>query len=85
MRAGVDKEMIKAKAAVDAANIRHDATVLAAEIAAEARKDVEELKGMVAILLAKLQPPEGMEEEVRSDMAQDDRIIQPGVSPQSSV
>ncbi len=85
LRAGVDKEMIKAKAAVDAANIRHDATVLAAEIAAEARKDVEELKGMVAILLAKLQPPEGMEEEVRSDMAQDDRIIQPGVSPQSSV
>jgi len=71
LKSGIDKEMIKSKALVDAANVRRDSVIQAAEISAEAKKDVEELKGMVALLLAKLEPPEQVISEVSEDLMDD--------------
>jgi hypothetical protein len=50
-------ELQAAKSGIDKAQIDADAKIKVAEINAVSRSDVEELKGMVALLVAKLQPP----------------------------
>jgi hypothetical protein len=41
-----------------------------AKIQAENREDVEELKGMVQMLLAKMQPPQALVADVSADLAE---------------
>ena len=50
-----------------------------AEVTAESRKDVEELKGMVSILIAKMVPPEVLSSEVSEDLVDDPRADPPAV------
>ena len=46
------------------------ASVEVAEINADSKRDVEELKGMVAIILQKLQPPPVLAAEAQGDLSQ---------------
>jgi hypothetical protein len=63
LQAEVEKARMSAMASVEVANIR-----------AEASRDVEELKGLVSILLQKMQPPPILGQEVASDLAQDEQF-----------
>lgn len=59
--AGIEKARVAAEAAVEAAHIN-----------AESRKDVEELSGMVKLLLAKMPVPPELSQDVAADLAQPD-------------
>lgn len=59
--AEVEKARMSAMASVEVANIRADAS-----------RDVEELKGLVSILLQKMQPPPVIVDEVSQDLSQPD-------------
>lgn len=69
-QSGVDREQIKAQAAIEVARIN-----------AEAKGDAEELKGVIALLLAKLQPPPLLAADVAGDLAEDNS--RPGAGPAS--
>lgn len=60
-QSGIDKEKIKAQSAENVARIN-----------AESKQDVEELKGMIQMLLAKMQPPPILAADVAQDMRGDD-------------
>mgnify|MGYP000004550431 FL=1 len=68
-QSGVDLEQIKAQAAIEVARIN-----------AEAKGDAEELKGVIALLLQKLQPPPLLAADVAGDLAEDDDF-RPGAGP----
>ena len=68
-QSGVDREQIKAQAAIEVARIN-----------AEAKGDAEELKGVIALLLQKLQPPPLLAADVAGDLAEDDNF-RPGAGP----
>jgi len=70
-QSGVDREKIKAQAAIEVARIN-----------AEAKGDAEELKGLIAMLLQKLQPPPPLAADVAGDLAEDDNS-RPGAGPAS--
>jgi hypothetical protein len=59
----------KLMAEVEKARISAEASVQVAQINAESKSDVEELKGMVALLLQQMQPPPMLAQEVSSDLA----------------
>jgi hypothetical protein len=54
---GIEKEQIKAKAMTDVATIN-----------SESRKDVEEIKGLIAMLLEKVTPPPALAAELQPDV-----------------
>lgn len=55
---------------LEKARIQAQSSENVARIAAESRADVEELKGLVSLLLAKMPPPAPLAEEVSKDLAQ---------------
>lgn len=61
-QAGTDREQIKAQAAIEVARIN-----------AESRGDAEELKGVIQLLLAKIQPPAVLAADVAQDITVDDQ------------
>jgi hypothetical protein len=60
----------KLMAEVEKARISAEASVQVAQINAESKSDVEELKGMVALLLQQMQPPPMLANEVAGDLSQ---------------
>jgi hypothetical protein len=60
----------KLMAEVEKARISAEASVQVAQINAESMSDVEELKGMVALLLQQMQPPPMLANEVAGDLSQ---------------
>lgn len=59
----------KLMAEIEKARIQSDTSIQVAQINAESKNDVEELKGMVALLLQQMQPPPQLAQEVSSDLA----------------
>lgn len=52
--------------------IKKETAIAVANISSEAKKDVEELNGLVKILIAKLTPPEALFKEVSEDLGNED-------------
>ena len=65
-------QLDQAKAGIEKAKIDAASRERVAEINANARGDVAELAGMVQLLLARMQPPPQLADEVAEDMAEDD-------------
>lgn len=61
-----------AKAGLDKARIQAEAQIEVARIRAEASQDVEELKGVVALLLQRMQPPPVLAADVAEDLNEGD-------------
>lgn len=66
----IDSTEQKIAAEVEKARMSALASVEVAEINADSKRDVEELKGMVAIILQKLQPPPVLAAEAQGDLSQ---------------
>lgn len=66
----VTHEADKNNAGIEKARVAAEAAVEAAHINAESRKDVEELSGMVKLLLAKMPVPPELSQDVASDLAE---------------
>lgn len=62
----------KNKAAIQQASIKAEASKEVAHIIAEGRKDVEELSGLVKLLVAKLPVPPVLAEDISQDLTEDD-------------
>jgi hypothetical protein len=62
-------EQQRLAAELEKAQIAGEASVAVAQINADSRSDVEELKGMVALLLQQMQPPPMLGQEVASDLS----------------
>jgi hypothetical protein len=71
LQAGVAKEQIKAESATNVATIDAMVKKYTADVAAETKKDVEEIKGYIALLVQKMQPPPEVASEAKSEMAED--------------
>lgn len=66
----VQEEADKNKAGLEKERIKADASIETAHIAAESRKDVEELSGLVKLLLAKMPVPAELSQDVAEDLAE---------------
>ena len=76
------EEADKNRASIERENIKKEAAVEAAHIIAEGRKDVEELAGMVKLLIAKLPVPQEFAAEVQENFATTgQRMVPPQASP----
>lgn len=58
LKSGIDKEHIKADSAAQVATIKGEFAKMVADVAADASKDVQEIKGWIEFMLLKLTPPE---------------------------
>jgi hypothetical protein len=65
------QQLQEAQSGIQKAQIQADAQVQVAQINAENREDVEELKGMIQMLLVKMQPPPALVADVSADLAED--------------
>lgn len=70
LQSGVDKEIIKAESNERIAALETEMKQIVAQISADAKKDVEEIKGYIEFIMMKLQPPAPLDEEVRGDLAE---------------
>lgn len=68
--AALKEEADKNRASITREEIKAQALKYSADSTAESRKDVAELTGMVKLLLAKLDPPANLSENVATDLAQ---------------
>jgi hypothetical protein len=64
----LNQQLIDANNGIEKAHIDADAKIQVAKIQAENREDVEELKGMIQMLLAKMQPPPALVADVSADL-----------------
>lgn len=71
LRAGVEKEQIKAESNQQVALIKADADQRVETIQAESRRDVEEIKGYIAMLIQQMQPPPEVKAAAADSMDQD--------------
>lgn len=71
LKAGVEKEHIKAQTAEAIAAHKADTDTRIAEIQAEAKRDVEEIKGYILLLSKALEPPSDVTAAADESMAQD--------------
>lgn len=65
-------QLDQAKTGLDKAKLQSDTQIEVARINAESRGDVEELKGMIQLLIAKMQPPPLLANDVAEDLTEDD-------------
>jgi len=72
------RQLDAAKAGLDKAKLQADTQVRVAQINADSRQDVEEIKGWIAMLLQRMQPPPQLASEVAQDA--DDEGPQAGPS-----
>ena len=68
--AEIDDQEKKLNAEVEKARIQQETSIEVARINADSRSDVEELKGMIAIILQKMQPPPALANEVAEDLSE---------------
>ena len=68
--AEIDGNQQKLQAEVEKAQVASETAIEVARINADSKRDVEELKGMVSIILQKLQPPPMLEQEVSGDLSE---------------
>jgi predicted small secreted protein len=66
-------QLDEAKSGMDKARLQAETSIRVAEIQAESRGDTEELKGMIQLLLAKMQPPPALANDVQEDLVKDDK------------
>lgn len=78
----LNQQLQEASSGIEKAHIDADAKVAVARIQAENREDVEELKGMIQMLLVKMQPPPALVADVSADLAEDgENAPQPNTRP----
>lgn len=78
----LNQQLQEASSGIEKAHIDADAKVAVARIQAENREDVEELKGMIQMLLVKMQPPPALVADVSADLAEDgENASQPNTRP----
>lgn len=65
-------QLEQAKSGLEKARIQADAQVQVAQINADSRADVEEIKGWIAMLMQRLQPPPLLTADVAQDIAHDE-------------
>ena len=70
LKAGVEKEHIKAASASEVAQIKGEFSQEVAKIAADTAKDVQEIKGWIEFMLLKLTPPEPLASAASKDMSE---------------
>lgn len=66
------QELQESKNGMDKARLDADTKIQIAKINAESKADVEELKGMIQMLVAKMAPPPALVAEVAADISKDD-------------
>jgi len=66
------KELADANTGMDKARLQSETQITIAKLNAENKEDVEELKGMIQMLLAKMAPPPALVADVSADLAEDD-------------
>lgn len=64
-------ELQKAQSGLDKAKLQAETQIEVAHINAENRKDVEEIKGWIAMLMQRMQPPPALAADVSEDLADD--------------
>lgn len=69
-QSGMEKAKLDAQVKVAIEASRREGAEEVARINADSRQDTEELKGMIALLLQKMQPPPVLASEVRQDMTE---------------
>lgn len=67
----LSQQLQEASSGIEKARIDSDTKIEVARINAEAKEDVEELKGMIQMLLVKMQPPPALVADVSADLAED--------------
>lgn len=78
----LNQQLQEASSGIEKAHIDADAKVAVARIQAENREDVEELKGMIQMLLAKMPPPVALVADVSADLAEEgENASQPNTRP----
>lgn len=70
-QSGMDKARLDADVKMALGQLSEETKRYVADVGAESRRDVEELKGMVALIVQKLQPPPMLASEVAGDMGKD--------------
>jgi hypothetical protein len=65
------QQLQEAASGIEKARIDADAKIQVARINAESREDVEELKGVIQMLIAKMPPPPALVADVSADLAED--------------
>lgn len=73
LKTGIDKEQIKAESNEQIAQIKGMFDQKVAEIGADAKKDVEEIKGWIEFMLLKLTPPPALEGAAVEDLTEENR------------
>ena len=67
---GMAKAKLDAQVKIAIEASRREGAEEVARIGADSRQDVEELKGMISLLLQKMQPPPALTSEVHQDMTE---------------
>lgn len=68
----LQQQLVESKAGIEKARIDAASREEVARINAESRSDVEELKGMISLLMQKMQPPPVLAAEVATDLSKDE-------------
>lgn len=76
------RELTEAKTGMDKARLQSETQITIAKLNADNKQDVEELRGVIQMLLAKMQPPPVLANEVSADFAEEDNnASQPNTRP----
>lgn len=65
------RELTEAKTGMDKARLQSETQITIAKLNADNKQDVEELRGVIQMLLAKMQPPTVLAAEVSADLAEE--------------
>jgi hypothetical protein len=68
---GLQQQLQQATQGLQAEKLRSATQIRIAEINADSRQDVEELKGMVQLLIQQMQPPPMLADAVREDLTEE--------------
>lgn len=71
MQSGAQAEAMKAQNAQQMELLKRETAIMLAEVNNDAKRDNEELKGMIAMLIQQMQPPPQLASAVSEDMAED--------------
>lgn len=76
LKSGIAAKQIDAQSRLQAEQIKSGTALEVARLQADNRHDLEELKGMIALILQKQTPPPQLAAEVAQDMSEDDQFGQ---------
>ena len=80
-QSGIAAKQIDAQSRENVANTQAAASVRVAEVNAASKQDVEELKGVIAMLIAKMTPPQDLANEVSEDLSEEGGTNRPAKAP----